>query len=196
MLKMFIIFIISAVYIPAAIAETPSRETCSSVLSNKCLQNCNTSSCKCTQSDGKYAFTECNQVCERSICRKITCSAGTCRQQCHNCHMECTSDVEFCSQRCLSGACSFKCSAKRCLQECDGKKCEYLPKRHEEPFVPRLYLVILAGLFAATTVLTCLALVLSCSQMGCWRRRTRPVFLESRDLGNSIRSLPIKSEVV
>lgn len=190
---MFLIFVISAVYLLTAEAATPPTEKCTSVLSNTCLQKCNTTSCNCASSDGKYAFTECHQACESTRCRKITCSSGTCYQQCHDCHMECTSDVEYCSQQCLSGACSFKCSARRCVQECDGKKCDHLPSGHEEPFIPRLYLVILAGLFAATTVLTCLALFLSCSQMGCWRRRRRPVLPDSpiRNL-----NLPIKSEVV
>ena len=193
MFTIFIAFVLLCLL--AAKAETLPTERCSSVLSNTCLQKCNTTSCSCGRSDGKYAFTECNQACGGAGCRKIKCSAGTCYQHCHNCQMECTSDVEYCSQQCLSGACSFKCSAKRCVQECDGKKCEHLPSGHEEPFIPRLYLVILAGLFAATTVLTCLALVLSCSQMGCWRKKTRP-FRESRTINNSISSVPIKSQVV
>jgi len=193
---MFAIFIISAMCLLPAKAVTPLTEKCSSVFSNTCLQKCNTTSCKCASSDGTYAYTECNQACESTRCKKLICLSGVCYQQCHNCHMECTSDVDYCSQQCLSGECSFKCSAKKCLQECDGKKCEHLPSGHEEPFIPRLYLVILAGLFAATTILTFLALVLSCSQMRCWRRRRRPVPLESRDLGNSIKSLPMKSYVV
>lgn len=194
---MLIIIIISAVCLLNVEARAPSTDKCGSVLADTCLQTCNSTSCNCASSD---AYTECNQACERTTCRTLTCSSGTCYQQCHNCHMECTSDVDYCNQQCLSGACSFKCTAKRCVQECEGRECANLPSDHEKPFIPRLYLVILAGLFAATTVLTCLALVISCSQMGCCRRRrtkTRTaVLLKSRDLGSSIRSLPMKSDIV
>ncbi|KAK2554666.1 hypothetical protein P5673_023903 [Acropora cervicornis] len=45
-------------------------------------------------------------------------SSGTCHQECHNCDMTCTSDADFCIQRCLYETCSFECDAKRCN---DGK---------------------------------------------------------------------------
>lgn len=192
---MLIIFVVSTVCLVGAEAESPSKDKCSSVLGNTCLQRCNSTSCSCGPSDGKYAYTECDQVCYDTRCRTLTCSSGTCHQQCHDCKMECTSDVDYCSQQCLSGTCAFKCSARRCVQQCDGKKCDHLPSDHEKPLVSRLYLAILAGLFASTTVLTCLALVLSCSQTGCCRKRTRRR-RAVRGLDSSTRSLPIKSNLV
>ena len=189
------IFVVSTVCLVGAEAESPSKDKCSSVLGNTCLQSCNSTSCSCGPGDGKYAYTECDQVCYDTRCRTLTCSSGTCHQQCHDCKMECTSDVDYCSQQCLSGTCAFKCSARRCVQQCDGKKCDHLPSDHEKPLVSRLYLAILAGLFASTTVLTCLALVLSCSQTGCCRKRTRRR-RAVRGLDSSTRSLPIKSNLV
>lgn len=188
-----IVFLLAVFFSPVASA-TPSTENCNSVTSNRCFQQCNSTSCMCASNDSKYAYTECSQFCGNTQCKELTCTSGTCFQKCHDCSMECTGDVDYCNQQCLSGACSFKCSAKECVQKCGGKDCKHLPSEHDEPIIPRLYLVILAGLFAATTVLTCLALMLSCSQMGCWRRRPPP--LVSRDLGNSIRSLPTKSSIV
>lgn len=197
MLIAFIPIIIVSVIRPAA---STSTQKCNSVMLNRCVQKCNTDSCKCTRSDGKHAFTKCSQACEGPKCKKLVCSSGTCIQRCHGCKMECTKDVEYCGQQCLSGECSFKCSARRCFQECDGKKCDHLPSEKEEPFIPRLYLVILAGLFATTTILTCLALVMSCSHVQCWKRRTnrrtRPVVIVHREIERSIRTLPLRSEFV
>ena len=132
---------------------------------------CSTS-CMCLSNDTHYAYRECHQSCGNTQCKVLTCTSGTCHQECHDCRMECTGDVGYCNQRCLSGACSFKCSAKECVQKCAGNDCKHLPTEHEEPLIPRLYLVILAGLFAATTILTCLALMLSCSQMSYCTRKT------------------------
>lgn len=174
----------------SSIAST--TKNCSSVISYKCNQRCSSTSCKCASDDIHYA--ECYQTCGNAQCKELTCTSGTCYQECHDCRMECTRDVGYCNQRCLSGACSFKCSAKVCVQKCGGKDCKHLPTEHEEPFIPRLYLVILAGLFAATTILTCLALMLSCSQIGCCKRKTP--LLVSRDLSNSLGSLPTKPSVV
>lgn len=197
--KMFIIIIvISALFhvLLTAEASITPNERCHWVMSNTCFQQCKGISCKCAASvQEQHKYTDCNQDCGTTKCKEITCSSGNCYQKCHDCSMECTSDVDYCEQQCLSGACTFKCSAKRCVQECDGKACKHLPTDHEEPFIPRLYLVILAGLFASTTVLTCLALVISCRHMGC-RRRRRPAPLVPRDLGSSVRSLPSKSAVV
>lgn len=189
------IILISAVFQLVLTVQSSPTEKCNSVDSNRCFQQCNSTSCKCTSSDRDSVYTECSQTCERNKCKEITCSSGTCHQKCHDCKMECTSDVDYCNQQCLSGACSFKCSAKRCVQECNGKTCKHLPSDQEEPFIPRLYLLILAGLFASTTVLTCIALALSCSQMG-FRRRRRPAPLVNRNLGSSIRSFLTKSTIV
>jgi len=194
--KMLRIIFVSAVFQLALTVQSSPTKKCNSISSNTCFQQCNSTSCKCSSSDRDYVYTECSQTCERNKCKEITCSSGTCHQKCHDCQMECTSDVDYCNQQCLSGACSFKCSAKRCVQECDGKTCKHLPSDHEEPFIPRLYLVILAGLFAATTVLTCLALALSCSQMGFRRRRRRPAPLVTRNLGGSVRIFLTKSTIV
>lgn len=193
--KMLSIIFIPAVFqfLLTAEAGTTPTDKCDSVISNTCYQQCNSTSCNCAASVGKQ-HTDCNQACGTTKCKEITCSSGTCYQKCHDCRMECTSDVDYCNQQCLSGACSFKCSAKKCVQECGGKTCKHLPSDHDEPFIPRLYLVILAGLFASTTILTCLALVISCRQMGCRRRRPAP--LVPRDLGSSVRSLPTKSSIV
>lgn len=190
------IILISAVFQLVLTVQSSPTEKCNSVDSNRCFQQCNSTSCKCTSSDRDSVYTECSQTCERNKCKEITCSSGTCHQKCHDCKMECTSDVDYCNQQCLSGACSFKCSAKRCVQECNGKTCKHLPSDQEEPFIPRLYLLILAGLFASTTVLTCIALALSCSQMGFRRRRRRPAPLVNRNLGSSIRSFLTKSTIV
>lgn len=189
---MFGIIVISAIFqflLTAEAGRTPT-ERCHWEMSNTCFQRCNSTSCKCVPS----VQADCNQACGSSKCKEITCSSRNCYQKCHGCSMECTNEVDYCEQQCLSGACTFKCSAKRCIQECDGKACKHLPTDHEEPFIPRLYLAILAGLFASTTVLTCLALIISCRQMGCRRRRLAP--LVPRDLGSSLRSLPSKSTVV
>jgi len=195
---MQIIIVISAVFLFALTVQSSTTKKCNTIASNTCFQKCeNSTSCTCASSDGDYAYTECSQTCERNKCKKITCSSRSCYQKCHDCQMECSSDVDYCNQQCLSGACSFKCSAKRCVQVCDGNTCKHLPSEHEEPFIPRLYLVILAGLFAATTVLTCLALALSCSQMGFRRRRRRrPAPLVNRNLGSSIRSFLPRSTIV
>lgn len=190
------IILISAVFQLVLTVQSSPTEKCNSVDSNRCFQQCNSTSCKCTSSDRDSVYTECSQTCERNKCKEITCSSGTCHQKCHDCKMECTSDVDYCNQQCLSGACSFKCSAKRCVQECNGKTCKHLPSDQEEPFIPRLYLLILAGLFASTTVLTCIALALSCSQMRFRRRRRRPAPLVNRNLGSSIRSFLTKSTIV
>ena len=192
------IILIPAVFQLILTVQSSPTEKCNSVKSNKCFQQCNSTSCKCASSGRDYVYTECSQTCERNKCKEITCSSGTCHQKCHDCQMECTSDVDYCDQQCLSGTCSFKCSAKRCVRECDGKTCKHLPSNHEEPFIPRLYLLILAGLFASTTVLTCIALALSCSQMGLFRRRRRrrPAALVTRNLGSSIRSFLTKSTIV
>lgn len=188
-----LVFMISAT---CPLITSATTEQCTSVTSDRCLQRCKTTSCKCTQSDSNYAFSKCNQVCQGSSCKRLVCSSGTCVQRCHGCTMECTNDVEDCSQLCLSGECTFKCSAKQCLQKCNGKKCDHLPLEKDEPSIPRLYLAILAGLFALMTIFTCLALVISCKNLSCWRRRNQPVLVLNRNLENSIRNLPMRSEFV
>lgn len=185
-----IVFII-VVSLPSV---TSTTKNCSSVTSTKCFQRCGSTSCMCLSNDSHYAYRECHQSCRNTQCKVLTCTSGTCHQECHDCRMECTGDVGYCNQRCLSGACSFKCSAKECVQKCAGNDCKHLPTEHEEPLIPRLYLVILAGLFAATTILTCLALMLSCSQMSYCTRKTS--MLVSRDLCSSLESLPTKPSVV
>lgn len=188
-----LVFMIS---VTGPLITSATTEQCTSVTSDRCLQKCKTTSCKCTQSDSNYAFSKCNQVCQGSSCKRLVCSSGTCVQRCHGCTMECTNDVEDCSQLCLSGECTFKCNAKQCLQKCDGKKCDHLPLEKDEPSIPRLYLAILAGLFALMTIFTCLALVISCKHLSCWRRRSQPVLVLNRNLENSIRNLPMRSEFV
>lgn len=176
-------------FLLAAKAEASSTENCNVLVSSTCFQQCRDTSCKCgvTYGDSKYAT--CNQACDdsRAQCKTLTCSSGTCYQKCHNCHMECTSDVGYCRQQCLSGACSFTCNAKRCVQECIGKECNQVTPVTCRTIFPRVYLVILAGLFAATTILSFLALVLSCREMEYWNRRAK--YSKLRSVSSSVDSL-------
>ena len=131
------------------------------VVSNTCLQRCNKRSCDCGVTDSNNAFTKCNQVCADPSCVAITCSSRVCYQKCHNCRMECTSDVAFCRQRCLSGACSFKCNAKQCQQERSGGNFNYNTSDNYEIVLPRHYLVLLAVVLFMISTLSCFLLVLS-----------------------------------
>lgn len=165
-------------------------ENCNAIASHTCLQQCSdTSLCRCGLAYGNSNYTTCKQACDDSRCKIMTCSSGTCFQQCHNCHMECTSDVRYCSQRCLSGACSFTCNARRCVQECKGQECDH---EHVTPITcrtifPRAYLVVLAGLFAATTILSFLALILSFREMEYWDRRA--TYSRVQSVSSSVDSL-------
>lgn len=150
----------------AAVSAT-STDRCHVVVSNTCLQHCNNRSCDCGVTDGNHAYTNCDQACTDAKCMAITCSSETCYQKCHNCHMECTSDVGFCRQRCLSGACSFKCNARHCEQECDGENCYNTVPDNCQIIVPRFYLVLLAGFLLAIIVLSCLLLVHPFSNTDC-----------------------------
>lgn len=138
-----------------------SLTECQVMVSNTCVQHCNNRSCDCGVKDSSHDYAKCNQVCTDAKCMAITCSSGTCYQECHNCHMECTSDVGFCRQRCLSGGCSFKCDATYCEQECSGGNCDAMVSDNCQIIIPRHYLVILAGLLFTISILSCLLLVLS-----------------------------------
>lgn len=172
---MFCLVVVVVEFLLFTKLKASPTEICDAIVSNTCLQQCrNRSPCRCGFTSGDSCHDTCNQTCHDSSCKTMTCSSRTCFQQCHNCHMECTSDVEFCSQRCLSGACSFACKAKGCVQECKGEECDH---EHVTPIcqsiIPRFYLSVLAGLFAATTILSFWALMLSFREMKfCDKRET------------------------
>ena len=168
---MLCFIVIITEFLLAAVVDTSSTENCNVIVSNSCFQRCSDVSCKCGVTYGESQYTTCNQACVGFQCKTMTCTSGTCYQRCHNCHMECTSDVGYCRQQCLSGACSFTCNAKRCVQECNGKECSHVtPVTRARIFKRSGYLVILAGLFAATALLTMLALVLSFRELNYWNR--------------------------
>lgn len=146
-------------------------EECHVVVSNTCLQHCNNRSCDCGLTNSNHAYTKCKQVCTDTKCMAITCSSGTCDQKCHNCHMECTSDVGFCRQRCLSGVCSFKCHARHCEQECSGEHCYNMVSEDCQIMIPRHYLALLASLLIAIIILSCLLLVMSFSKDNCFQSK-------------------------
>lgn len=160
----FVIGIITEVLLIARVV-TSTNERCNALVSNTCIQRCADASCKCDAVYGDLKFAICNQACHGPECKTVTCSSGVCHQKCHNCHMECTSDVDYCSQQCLSGACSFTCNARQCKQECNGKECKVPVNAVTcQTIYPRFHLVILAGLFASTSILSFLLLVISCKE--------------------------------
>lgn len=164
-----------------AIDSVTSSTHCSSILEDRCIQKCNGTNCECNARDGQHVFKGCTQMCGQNPCQKITCSSGTCIQSCHGCAMECTSGVGFCVQRCLSGKCSFVCKARRCEQDCSSGDCklEEKNKSSSKSMIPKPYLLLLAGCFATTAVLSSIALCLSYRAMKLKTRnayqRLRPV---------------------
>lgn len=171
----------------ALLAAAAVTEQCDVEVSNTCLQRCNNRSCDCGATDSNHAYTKCNQVCTDAKCMAITCSSGICYQKCHNCHMECTSDVGFCRQRCLSGACSFKCNARHCEQECNGGSCNNVTSDNCEIVLPRHYLVLLAGLLFTISTLSCLLLVLSFRKEDFCHNQTS--YSKLRSLSSSVESV-------
>lgn len=184
----FIVALVTEFLLVAEVVASSSQK-CNAIEWNTCLQQCNGTSCKCGSTYGDSSYTTCKQACQGSKCKAISCSSGTCFQKCHNCHMECTSDVDYCSQQCLSGACSFKCNAIHCVQECNGRKCAHVTPVTCRTLYPRLYLVILAGLFAATSILSFLLLVMSCRETDLckWNRHAR--YMKIRSVSSSLDSL-------
>lgn len=157
------------------------------VISNTCLQRCNNRSCDCGLTNSKHAFTKCNQVCTYPRCVAIKCSSRVCYQKCHNCHMECTSDVDFCRQRCLSGLCSFKCNARQCQQKPNSGSYNYNTSENCEIVLPRHYLVLLAGVLFAISTLSCLLLVLSFRKEDCCR--SQAAYTKLRSTSSSVESV-------
>lgn len=159
-------FIVGVVMEFLLVAEVvaSSTEKCNAIGSNTCVQQCSDTSCKCGVTYGDLSYTTCNQACQGPKCKVITCSSGNCFQRCHNCQMECTSEVDHCRQHCLSGVCSFKCNARRCerVQECVTCQMIY----------PLSYLVILACLFAAMSILSFMLLVMSCTELEPWSSKS------------------------
>lgn len=185
---MLCFIVIITEFLLAAVVDASSTENCNVIVSNSCFQQCSDMSCKCGVTYGDSQYATCKQACVGFQCKTMTCTSGTCYQRCHNCHMECTSDVGYCRQQCLSGACSFTCNAKRCVQECNGKECSHVtPVTRARIFKRSGYLVILAGLFAATALLTMLALVLSFRELNYWNRKA--TYSKMRSVSGSVDSL-------
>ncbi|KAK2554668.1 hypothetical protein P5673_023905 [Acropora cervicornis] len=121
------------------------------------FQQCNSTSCECTTRNSDKAFIHCNQACNSTMCKSLKCSSGSCHQECHNCHMTCTSDTDLCKQRCLSGTCSFECAAKHCVRQCNDGKCESTRVEEHKQYqlgFPKYDLIILAVLFGLMAVLS------------------------------------------
>ena len=190
---MLLIIIISAIILLAnEVMTTPATNNCGSVTSNQCYQLCNHSSCSCGE-DEHPIYASCNQACAGTKCSKIICSSGICYQSCHNCHMECTNNVKYCKQQCLSEACTFTCNAKHCVKERSGTNHHRGATAGNQVPFPRAYLAILAGLFAAMTILSCLALTLSCSKMNCWHQRGP--YYKLRVFSGSVESLSSQTSI-
>lgn len=173
--------------ITAILAAATVTQQYDVVVSNTCLQRCNKRSCDCGVTDSNHAFIKCDQVCTDPRCVAITCSSRVCHQKCHNCHMECTSEVAFCRQRCLSGACSFKCNAKQCQQERSDGSNNLNTSDNCEIVLPRHYLALLAGLLFAISTLSCLLLVLSFRKDDCCH--SQAAYSKLRSLSDSVESL-------
>lgn len=121
------------------------------------FQQCNSTSCECSPRNSNQPFIHCNQACNNTMCKSLKCSSGSCHQECHNCHMTCTSDTDLCKQRCLSGTCSFECAAKHCVRQCNDGKCESTRVEEHKQYqlsFPKYYLIILAVLFGLMAVLS------------------------------------------
>lgn len=153
------------------------------------FQQCNNTSCDCGARGSNHAFIKCNQACPGAKCKTLTCSSGICHQECHNCHMECTSDVDYCTQRCLSGACSFTCNAKLCEHHCNGGNCIGTPSTDivYKQNLPLKYLITLAVLFALSAILSFLLLVLFLCKGDCCRRR--PTYNKLNKFSSSLESV-------
>lgn len=135
------------------------------VIESNTMQKCDDVLCKCGITQEYFRPSNCTQACPGQRCKTLTCSARNCFQKCHNCHMVCASDVEYCGQQCLSGVCNFTCNAKKCVQDCNGKPCNQVPPDNTvvcgDVIIPRFYLVILAFLFATTSILSFALLIIS-----------------------------------
>ena len=188
------IFIFTVLLVPKAMSDRHpmiiSKQTS--------FQQCNGTSCECGTIDRNHASSQCNQACGNTDCKSLTCSSGTCYQECHNCQMECTSDVVYCRQRCLSGACSFKCKARHCVQQCNGDgKCDSTTstsKDHSLILPAKPYLILLAVLFASVAILSCLLLVLYSCNGDCCRRRD--TYLKLKTISSSLESLDSQATFV
>ena len=109
-----------------------------------------------------------------------------------NCHMTCTSDADFCAQRCLYGICSFECDAKRCN---DGK-CESARQEHKEcllvfPKVCLIIFVVLCGLMTGSS----LGLLVSYT-CGCDRCHKQYCYLKLESFSDSFESFDAETTFV
>lgn len=170
---MFVCILIAVTIFVAKESMAISTERCQMVISGTCIQHCLNQSCDCGVTDSNHGYSECYQASAGYECREIKCSTETCYQKCHNCHMECTSDVSFCKQRCLSGACSFTCNAQHCEQECVGENCQNTTFDNCQLILPLNYLVLLAGILFVISMLACVLLVMSFKKKDCIPDRFR-----------------------
>ena len=156
------------------------------VIESNTTQKCNDVLCKCGFTNRYFRPSICTQECPGQRCKTLTCSAKNCIQKCKNCHMVCASDVEYCEQQCLSGACNFTCNAKKCVQDCSGKPCNQVPPDNTVVcggvIIPRLYLVILAFLFATTSILSFALLIMSFEDGIPWNLKDRRAFAKLREV--------------
>ena len=157
-------------------------------------QSCNDTTCDCGNTESIQPVKRCNQACADARCKALTCLSGTCHQECHNCHMKCTSDVDYCRQRCLSGACSFTCNAKYCVQLCKGGQCISPSESANNLLFPREYLVLLAALFALVAILSFTLLVLLFCKGNCCGEQSN--YLEAKTFSGSLDSLDSESSFV
>lgn len=190
---MFRHMLILVTFLVVKIAMTTSTKRCQTIISDICFQHCRNRSCDCGVTDSNHSYAECYQACAGSQCMAITCSSKTCYQKCHNCHMECTSDVGYCRQRCLSGACSFKCNARHCEQDCTGGKCLNIDSDNCQLILPLNYLVLLAGFLFAISFLSCMLLVMSFKKEDFYRKRAP--YSKLQNFSGSVESLNSLSSV-
>ena len=170
-------------------------QDCGHVLMNTCFQVCNSTTCTCNDRSSRDVFATCEQRCDNekhAPCRKLLCSSSSCVQRCHGCNMECTRDVKFCSQLCLSGNCGFKCAGERCQTQCQNGACVHMATDNVDP-LPKYYLALLAGLFGACAVLSAIALVISCYGYYCVSRNAYRRFRSrlARRVPEGIKKLPL-----
>lgn len=157
-------------------------------------QSCNDTTCDCGNTESIQLVKRCDQACADARCKALTCSSGICHQECHNCHMKCTSDVDYCRQRCLSGACSFTCNAKYCVQHCKGGQCTSPSKGANKLLFQREYLGLLAALFALVAILSFTLLALLLCKGYCCSEQSN--YLKAKTFTGSLDSLDSESSFV
>ena len=79
------------------------------------------------------------------------------------------------------------------MQQCNGKKCNHVTSEQDRLLSPQTYLAVFGGLFAATTIFTCLAFVLTSRKEECNRKKVpgdmNYLFIGSTESINSLSSV-------